>query len=258
MPSDPVRSALRTAAAAHQPDRAAILARIRRGQVAGPAMTHRRGHRRTVVRAAGMAAVVSAMLGLTVAVTWATLSDGATRTPVQAASATAHPAPTAASNAAPGWASNREDSIRPPSAAHTSRAPAASPANSSFQQGFLWSNGAVDPRSIDNWAQSNVTLRNSQTVTALQVRVRIARTPYLSSTGSWSTLPVQDLATTVEQQPDALVYTFTLKPGARIAPGKYVFAVQYGHAVGGRNPSRDSYQATARADGAVVEVEGGF
>jgi hypothetical protein len=51
---------------------------------------------------------------------------------------------------------------------------------------------------------------------------------------------------------------FTLKPGARPAPGEHLFAVQYGHAVGGRNPSRDSYQATATADGTRVEVEGGF
>ncbi|MGN9910146.1 hypothetical protein ACTMTJ_21590 [Phytohabitans sp. LJ34] len=95
-------------------------------------------------------------------------------------------------------------------------------------------------------------------MTALQVRVRIARTPDLSSTGAWSTVPVQDLVTTVEQQPDALVYTFTLKPGARLPSAEHVFAVQYGHAVGGRNPSQDSYQATATADGTRVEVEGGF
>jgi hypothetical protein len=258
MSSDPVRSALRATAEAHQPDRAAILARIRRGQATGPALPHRRGHRRTVVRVAGMAAAVVAALGLSAAVTWAALSDGTTRKPVQAASATARPAPTVASNAAPGLAPSREDTIRPPSAAHASRSPAASPESNRFQRGFLWSRGTIDPRSIDNWAQGKVTLRNSQTMTALQVRVRIARTPYVSSTGAWSTVPVDDLVTTVEEQPDALVYLFTLKPGAHLAPGEYVFGVQYNHAVGGRHPSRDHYQATATAGGTRVEVEGGF
>lgn len=205
-----------------------------------------------------MATAVTAVLGLSAAVTWAALSDGGTRKPVQAAPASARPAPTAASNAAPGSAPNREDAIRPPSATHTPRSPAASVEQPRFQQGFLWSSGTVDPHSIDNWAQSNVTLRNSQTVTALQVRVRIARTPSVSSTGAWSTVPAVALETTVEQQSDALVYRFTLKPGARLGPGEHVFAVQYGHAVGGRNPSRDSYQATATAGGTRVEVEGGF
>jgi hypothetical protein len=258
MSSDPVRSALRATAAAHRPDRAAILARVRRGQAAGPTLRHRRGRPRTVVRAVGMAAAVAAVLGLSVAVTWAAISDGATRKPAQVGSATARPGPTAGSNAAPGLAPDREDTIRPPSAAQASRPPAASPERTRFQQGFLWSSGTIDPRSIDNWAQGNVTLRNSQTVTALQLRVRIARTPDVSSTGAWSTIPADNLVTTVEQQPDALVYIFTLKPGERLAPGEYIFAVQYGHAVGGRNPSRDSYQATATADGARVEVDGGF
>jgi hypothetical protein len=71
-------------------------------------------------------------------------------------------------------------------------------------------------------------------------------------------VPAEDLVTTVEQQRDALVYTFTLKPGVRLAPGSYIFAVQYGHAVGGRDPSRDSYQAIATASGTRVEVYGGF
>jgi hypothetical protein len=258
MSSDRVRSALRATAAAHRPDRAAILARIRRGQAAGPSVRHRRDNPRTVVRAVGMAAAVAAVLGLGVAVTWAAVSDGATRKPAQVGSATARPGPTAGSNAAPGLAPSRDDTFRPPSAAQASRSPAASPESTRSQQGFLWSSGAVDPHSIDNWAQSNVTLRNSQSVTALQVRVRIARTPQVSNTGAWSTVSADALVTTVEQQPDALVYVFTLKPGARLAPGEHLFAVQYGHAVGGRNPSRDGYQATATADGTRVEVEGGF
>ena len=64
--------------------------------------------------------------------------------------------------------------------------------------------------------------------------------------------------TTVEQQPDALVYRFTLKPESRLGPGSYVFAVQYNHAVGGRDPSRDTHHTVATAGGTRVEVDGGF
>jgi hypothetical protein len=206
-----------------------------------------------------MVAAVIAALGLSAAVTWAALGDGPIRRPVQVTPTTEGPAPTTAPTATPDLAPNAGPPLaRPPSEDQASPSPAASPEGTRLPSRLLRASGAVDPRSIDNWAQSNVTLSNSKTVTALRVRVRIARTPHLSSTGSWSSVPVEYLDTTVEEQPDALVYTFSLKPGARLGPGEYVFAVQYGHAVGGRNPVQDTYQAIATADGTVVEVEGGF
>lgn len=262
MSSDPVRSALRAAAAAYEPDREAILARIQRGQAeAGVSPAPRAAPRRTVA-AAGMAATVATVLGLGGAVTWAAVGGEETRKPAVVGSATTAPAsttaPTAVSSAAARPAPGHKPEGRPPSAAQPSRSPAASPSKASVQQGFLSSSGAVDPHSIDNWAQSNVTLRNSKTVMALELRVRIALTPSVVNTGAWSTIPAENLATRVEQQPDALVYTFTLKPGVRLAPGSHLFGVQYGHATGGRDPSRDSYQAVATAGGTRVEVGGGF
>jgi hypothetical protein len=53
-----------------------------------------------------------------------------------------------------------------------------------------------------------------QTVTALEVSVRIANSPNLTNTGAWSTVLAEFLVTDVEWQPDALVYRFTLKPGS--------------------------------------------
>jgi hypothetical protein len=103
-----------------------------------------------------------------------------------------------------------------------------------------------------------VTLVTSKTVAELEVSVRIAATPDLSSSGQWSTVPAEDLVTTIEQRPDGLVYRFTLKPGINLEPGSYTFAVQYHHAVGGRDASRDTYQAAATAGGTRVEVYGGF
>jgi hypothetical protein len=266
MSSDPIRSALRTEAAAHQPDRAAMLARIQRGQTPRVSGTPRPTRRRTAV-VAGMAATVATVLGVSVAVTWATVRNDptpglapATSVPVSPTpTATSVPSATATKSAAAAPVPGHGATGRPSSAAQPPRSPAASPGNVSVQQGFLWSSGAVDPHSIDNWAQSNMTLKNSEAVTALQLRVRIARTPDLTSTGAWSTIAADDLVTNVEQQPDALVYTFTLKPGVRLAPGAHMFGVQYGHATGGRDPGRDSYAAIAAAlDGTRAEVNGGF
>jgi hypothetical protein len=261
--SDPVRSALRAAAAAHQPDRVAILARIQRGQAATCESRAPHSTRRRTAVAAGMAATVAAVIGLSVAVTRAAVRGETPWEPIAAPSATVSPAPAAAPTALPSAAAGSVPSHgpthRPPSAPQASRSPAASPSNASVQQGFLWSSGAVDPHSIDNWAQSNVTLRSSQTVTALELRVRIALTPDVVNTGAWSTISADDLVITVEQQADALVYTFTLKPGVRLGPATHNFGVQYGHATGGRDPSRDTYQAVATADdGAQAEVNGRF
>jgi hypothetical protein len=126
------------------------------------------------------------------------------------------------------------------------------------QESFLWSDGSVDPRSTDSWARSNVTLKNHLTVTALAARLRIALTPDVVSTGSWSTVPSDDLTVTVTRQKDALVYEWALKPGRTLPPGTYVFAGQYHHAAGGRDAGRDVYEATATARDIPVRVNGNF
>jgi hypothetical protein len=126
------------------------------------------------------------------------------------------------------------------------------------QESFLWSDGSVDPHSTDNWAQSNVTLKNHLTVTALTARLRIALTPGVADAGSWSTVPSDALTVTVTREQDALVYEWVLKPGRTLAPGTYVFAGQYRHAAGGRDAGRDVYQATATARNIPVVVYGNF
>ena len=88
--------------------------------------------------------------------------------------------------------------------------------------------------------------------------MHIALTPYVASTEAWSSAPTEDLLTAVEQEPDAVVYRFTLKPGVGLAPGSYRFAVQYNHATGGRVPNRVTCQAVATAAGGRVEVNGRF
>ena len=265
MSTRPVRDALRAAAAAYQPDRKAILERIQQGQASlHTSRASRPPRRRTATRMAWVVTTVLTVLGLGMAVTWAAVGNPGTGQTSHLESTVA-PAPTDSLGVAGGHGAatrrpeaSHASSSPVASASHTSSSPVASASNTHFQDGFLWSGGAIDPHSIDNWTQSNVTLRTSDTVTALDVRVRIATTPYLMNTGAWSTIPAEDLVTTVAQQPDALVYQFTLKPGVRLAPGSYLFAVQYNHAVGGRDPSRDSYQAVATAGGTQVDVYGGF
>jgi hypothetical protein len=256
MSSDRVRAALRGAAAAHRPDRDAILARIELGRAGLDApRPPRPGHRGTAVRAAGIVATVAAVLGFGVAVTWAAVGTDVLRRPAQG-QPTLAPAPPAES---PGRGPGPAAPSRPRSTSHPSGSPVVTaPSATRGQQGFLRSSGVIDSHSIDNWTQSNVTVETGETLTALDVSVRIAVTPDLSSTGAWSTVLARDLVTTVERQPDALVYRFTLKPGIRLGPGSHVFAVQYNHAVGGRDRSRDTYHAMAIANGTRAEVGGGF
>ncbi|WP_426505545.1 hypothetical protein ACPPVO_47625 [Dactylosporangium sp. McL0621] len=254
MSSDRIRAALRAEAAAHQPDRAAMLARVERGQAAlDPVQAPRTGRRRAAVRMTGVGMTVAAVLGLSVAVTWAAVGTDVLRRPTHGPMmATAPGSDSPAAPQRPGAAS------RAPSASHTPRSPSASPSAKGTQPDILRASGAIDSHSIDNWTQSNVTVVTGHTVTALEVTVRIAATPNLVNTGAWSTVLADFLVTGVERQPDALVYRFTLKPGVTLAPATYVFAAQYNHAVGGRDPSRDTYHVVATADGNRVEAGGGF
>ncbi|MEU7874526.1 hypothetical protein [Dactylosporangium sp. NPDC049140] len=253
MSSDRIRAALRAEAAAHQPDRAAMLARVERGQAAlDLGRTPRAGRRRATVRMAGVGVTVAAVLGLSVAVTWAAVGTDVLQRPPHGPMMA--PAPGSDSPAP----AQRPDAARgAPSATHAPRSPAASSSARGAQPDILRTSGTTDPHSIDNWAQGNVTVVTGQTATALEVTVRIAATPNLANTGAWSTVLAEFLVTDVERQPDALVYRFTLKPGVTIAPSTYVFAVQYNHAVG-RDTSRDTYHVVATVDGNRVESSGGF
>src|SRR5438105_2455529 len=139
MSSDLILCALRAAAIAHQPDRTAILARIERGRAAlDPAWTPRAGRRRAALRAVGMVATVAALLGLSVAVTWAAVGNDGLYRPSRGPVVVV-PAPTSGS---PGEvAQEPATTSRAPAGSHGPRSPAASPRPGGDQQGFLRSNG---------------------------------------------------------------------------------------------------------------------
>ncbi|MFJ8790904.1 hypothetical protein [Streptomyces sp. NPDC102462] len=220
-----VRARLRAAAEAHHPDRARILARIERGR----AQTVGRG-----VRAGGWGWVVGAAVG--VAGVLALCGYG-----VVSLAGEAPPARrTVAASQDPG----------PRTPAPTARGE---------RDGPLSSEGAVDPHSNAFWAQSEVTLRTSRPLTSLSVRLAVAQTGGVTSTGAWRTLPEDDFELTAHERDGFLVFTWTLRRGRTVPAGAWVFAGQYDHDRGGRDAGRDRYTVTGTADdGRRATVTGGF
>ncbi|MGY3200895.1 hypothetical protein [Streptomyces sp. TE5632] len=233
---DELRARLHEVAGEHEPDRERILARVERG-TAGTVRPVRPASRPPVsgwVRVTGATAAVAGVLvvgGYTV--TSAVRGDEAR--PQRQVAVSPAPVPTSAPDA-PG-------TVGPPAG---------------VEDGPLWSDGAVNPHSNEFWAQSDVTLRTSEPLTALTVRLRIAQTGGVSSTGAWRSLPEEDFALTVDERNGHLVYTWTLKGGRTVPPGEWVFAGQYNHARGGRDARNDTYAATAAGGSEQLSVGGGF
>ncbi|MFI9742047.1 hypothetical protein [Streptomyces sp. NPDC052494] len=119
--------------------------------------------------------------------------------------------------------------------------------------------GTLDPGSNRWWAQGDVTVTTRTPVSGLVVDVRVARTAGVVSTGHWRTRPAEDFTVTVTEEPGALLYRWTLKPGRSVPPGRHVFAVQYNHAEGVRDASADTYTvALTGGDGGRSTLRGGF
>lgn len=123
--------------------------------------------------------------------------------------------------------------------------------------GFLSSVAAVDSHSVGTWAQGNVTLTTSETITSLDMVINVARTAGVADAGKWTTIPADMITMAVTEEKDRLVYRFTLKQGT-LAPGAYVFAVQYTHAGGDRNATADTYGVLADAGTERAVVTGAF
>ncbi|MFF5973792.1 hypothetical protein ACFY7C_19910 [Streptomyces sp. NPDC012769] len=225
---DRLRARLREAAAAHEPDRARMLARVERGVAAHrPARQTREplGARaarsapwlRTAGAALAVAAVVAAGVSVVPALT------GPTGPAVPAATGS-----TSASASVPG-------PLR------------------------ITATGAIDPGSNRYWAQSEITLTTPAPLTALTVELRVAQTGGVASTGHWRTLPAEDFTVTVREEGGALVYRWTLRPDRPAPAGRHVFAAQYDHAEGPRAAASDTYTVTATdTSGRRATADGGF
>ncbi|MER7476722.1 hypothetical protein ABTX60_03525 [Streptomyces sp. NPDC126510] len=265
-----VRARLHEAAGAHEPDRERMLARVERG-MAGPAGSGHRATRPPVfgwMRVAGATAAVAGVLAVGgYAVASAVKEETAPRQREVATSPTPAPRPSPETTSrapqppvpvkpAPSRPSERRESGPPPSG--TPSAPATERPSTAAEDGPLWSDGSVDPHSNDFWAQSNITLRTRERLTALTVRLEVAQTGGVSDAGAWRSLPEGDFTLAVAERDGFLVYTWTLKEGRTVPVGEWVFAGQFGHARGGRDAGEDRYAVTATAGSRQLSAGGGF
>ncbi|GGZ33851.1 hypothetical protein [Streptomyces poonensis] len=277
---DELRARLREAAAAHEPDRARILARIERGmsEEARPARSaHRARHPLSGwagwMRLAGATAAVAGILGVGgYAVASAVKGDEpadrtvvTSPTPVVSPDATSRaplppddPAPTGGTSEQPSGTPSAEGSEEPKDRESKGSASSRPPVARDVESGPLWSDGSVDPHSNEFWAQSNVTLKTEEKLTALTVELRIALTEGVTSTGAWRSLPERDFTLTTGEEDGFLVYRWVLKEGRTVPAGEWVFAGQYDHERGGRDAGDDDYTITATADGEQRAVGGDF
>ncbi|OKK16068.1 hypothetical protein AMK16_25415 [Streptomyces sp. CB00455] len=258
---------LREAAAAHQPDRARMLARVELARDAHGASRSTAPHRTLPLLRSWPKAALACLATAGILATGGFAVAGIVRTPPpsDAPTAPAAPSPTGTSpSASPATAPPPRTSAPSPSDGPAPAAPTPGgsrptpSANSRVQSGPLWSDGSIDPHSSVYWAQSNVTLRTAQPLTSLTVEVRIAQTGGVRDTGNWRTLPSDDFSVTVQETGSALVYRWVLKPGRTVPTGQHMFAAQYNHATGVRSAADDSYRVDAQSADSAVGVWGGF
>ncbi|MFB7087634.1 hypothetical protein [Streptomyces sp. NPDC056296] len=266
-----LRTRLHEAAGAHEPDRARILARVERGMAGQDRSGHHRAARPPLLgwaRVAGATAAVAGVLAVGGYAVASAVKDDAPRQRAVATSPTPTPSPEAATSRAPAPPADPTPSAPPgtetPDTPASSRPPAATGGAtarapvSAVADGPLWSDGSVDPHSNDFWAQSNITLKTGEPLTALTVELRVAQTGGVTSTGAWRSLPEEDFTFTVEERDGFLAYRWTLKQGRTVPAGEWMFAGQYDHDRGGRDAGGDSYSATATAGPGRLSVRGDF
>ncbi|MFF3611274.1 hypothetical protein [Streptomyces sp. NPDC002580] len=267
---DEPRARLREAAGAHEPDRARILARVERGMAGTRAGRPARGAPSLGwVRVVGATAAVAGILTVVgYAAASAVRDDGPARRTV-AVSPNPDPSrdPTGRAPASPGPGRrsgtpaerDRPEPSRPGTPPGATATAVAGAPSGNAADGPLRSEGSVDPHSNAFWAQSDVTLRTGERLTALTVELRVRQTGGVSGTGSWGSLPEGDFTTTVTERDGFLVYTWVLRAGRTVWPGEWVFAGQYDHDRGGRDAGDDGYTVTATTtDGRRAAVAGDF
>jgi hypothetical protein len=238
---------LREEAERHVPDRAAMLTRIahRRSRPAFAAL------RPVAAAASVVATLVAGFAGIRLTGD----RSGGAETPAAASMAptteTPSPAPTVAPSSTP-------DDVTAPTRPNRTTSTTTPPIRWQPVSGFLRSAAVLDSHSNDTWAQGNLTLTTAETITTLDLVISVARTAGVRDTGKWTSVPAEMITMTVAEEKGALIYRYTLNEGRALAPGEYVFAAQYQHAAGKRDPGGDTYGAIARAGEKKAEVIGVF
>ncbi|MFE1934735.1 hypothetical protein ACFW95_31070 [Streptomyces sp. NPDC059474] len=254
---------LRTAAASHEPDRIRMLARVTMGMAADDRGRGRSRGVRTSPRRTWPTRLVGPVAGLAAAVAATGIAvvamDGAER-PQTVRTSSEPPAPPAGAGAGadkrpgekPGAGSQSDAERHTPSAYPTAAGP------NHLAEPTVRSRGAINAHSNPYWAQSDITLTIGRPLTSLTVELRVADTGDVVSTGSWSSLPTGDMATATRVEDGVLVYRWTLRKGATVRAGRYVFAGQYNHAEGDRDTGRDAYSASGNGASGAFAARGDF
>ncbi|UQX04143.1 hypothetical protein [Streptomyces sp. RerS4] len=261
---------LRAAAEAHQPDHARILARVERGMSDAPAR-HRESSRARPWPRIALASLATAgtlaVGGFAVAaiVQSPPARPGVSATPAAPSEPSGNPRSTPStrsttSTPAPGrpTAPDRPSPTGPSPSASGATGSAQPGGAPHVQDGPLSSAGSLGANSNTFWAQSNITLKSTQPLTALTVELRIRQTGAVQSTGHWRTMPPEDFTVTVQHEDAAVVYRWILKPGRTVPAGQHVFAGQYNHAAGEREAGHDGYRVDANGPRGALSVWGGF
>ena len=244
---------LRAVAASHTPDRTAMLNRIAANRAG------RRSPRARMLRLAGSGLAVATVLGLGGVARWA-LADSPP--PAIALSPSPSPAPSLSPSPPPSLSPSpsRSPSTAPSSPQPRQTASAAvvrgHPGDTQVEKGSVWSDGSVDPAST---GRSNVTIKASAGLTALDLTIRVVRTPGLADQGAEHNVTTGGITATVERRGDAVLYHFVLGAGATLPAGTYVFSARYSYASGRRDAGDDTYEAFGTdAAGKRIHVYGNF
>ena len=266
-----IRSSLRDAAEAYQPDRQAISTRVAQGRAAD---RDPRTLRRTMLgmRPAGAAlAVVGVLVASGVAVRAGADDDANNADPGPAAVV---PAPVATgSSERPGPAGTV--GTREPPAGTTGATPPAGttgttgstgapgtpgsqpPASSPPADGATWLDvgSGTGQNSVATWSQKDVKLRNTSPLTKLDVTITVPMAPGVADAGKFTDVPNADFVVTVTPSEAHITYSFVLRDGKTLSPGNYVFAAQFTHK-SGRVAGKDAYVLHAATKSASADRSG--
>jgi hypothetical protein len=255
-----VRSSLRDAAQAHEPDRTAMVNRIASGRSALAAEV--RPARRSLLPVGAALGVVSVLVASIVAVR---LSNDDPRPGIvaapPAATSTAPPAPgttppagataTTGATGATGGTDPATTTTRP-----TTTEPVR-PTQSKARSTFVSTDGVVGKDSVATWSENQVRLKNTKVLGRLSVTITVARTSDARKAGQYTNVASSDIEVTVTEAGDELVYRYVLREGKKLMPGEYLFGAQFTHG-SGRPRDADWYAVTANTGGTGADLRGTF
>lgn len=243
---DFLRTELRQALDSRRPDRTAMLNRIAANRAAGDRPRGR------VLRLAGSAVAVLAVLGVGGAAKWALADDHGPR-PVLSTPAPPSPSPahSPTPSASLGGAAVVPSSPPPPTPASSSPPappPSAPPSPSGRVRGHPGDTQVVkgslsSTSAVAAGTGGTVTLEPHADLTELTLTIRVTATAGLTDAGGTDDVPDDAITRTTEKRDGAVLYHFTLKPGRTLTAGTYTFTARYGG--GDRDAADDTYEAFA-------------